>query len=177
MQSPFFACGDDLRELLADVESRCPLKYTILDSRARGGATVFDRGDLIPHLGIATGDQSVSPVAYLVSDANEVPIARRTGASEGFDQLMNPNTVEFRPGGEWANRTLISGRVATASDSEMSAKLMKLFRAAIKRRFTRVNAFAVGPRALALLDQGWRLTCAVQSPPLYDLHRLPSGNG
>ena len=49
---------------------------------------------------------------------------------------------------------------------------MRKYRAVIKRRFTRINAFWVGPLALQGFRAGWRLTGAEQSPPEYDLGEI-----
>jgi hypothetical protein len=46
---------------------------------------------------------------------------------------------------------------------------MKRFYTAIRKRFTKVRAFWVGPEALALLHAGKRLTAATQCPPEFDL--------
>jgi hypothetical protein len=43
------------------------------------------------------------------------------------------------------------------------------FQAAVKKTFSKVKAFSVGPRSRALLEGGKRLTRAVQSPREFDL--------
>jgi hypothetical protein len=46
---------------------------------------------------------------------------------------------------------------------------MKRIQAAVKKTFSKVKAFYVGPKALALLENGKRLAGAVQSPREFDL--------
>jgi hypothetical protein len=46
---------------------------------------------------------------------------------------------------------------------------MKRFNSAVKKTFTKVKAFYVGPKALELLERGMRLTISAQSPREFDL--------
>lgn len=64
---------------------------------------------------------------------------------------------------------IIAGRIATISDSAASQALMRLSTSLIKKYFTRVRAYWVGPEALKQLRDGKRLSMAEQSPALYDL--------
>ena len=86
-----------------------------------------------------------------------------------IDQLKNPDTITFSPGGLWNNDILLHGRVATASQSKSSQALMKRFKAALQKTFVKVKAFYVGPQALMLLKNGQRLTVSAQSPREFDL--------
>ena len=90
-----------------------------------------------------------------------------------MDQLANPDTVTLTPGGVWTQDIVLYGRVATASDSKASQELMRRFACAIKKQFTKIRAFYVGPKARELLDKGKRLTIAAQSPRDFDLVREP----
>jgi hypothetical protein len=86
-----------------------------------------------------------------------------------IDQLVNPDSVGFTPGGVWDGDTLLRGRVATASDSHESQALMKRFHTAIRKTFTKVKSFYLGPRALLLFQDGKRFTASARSPREYDL--------
>jgi hypothetical protein len=90
---------------------------------------------------------------------------------ERFDvyQNMNPDSIHLVLGGEWTDGAIISGSIATISKSPISQALMRSAHSAVKKHFTRVRAFWVGPEALIALRSGRRLTCAVQSPPEFDL--------
>jgi hypothetical protein len=50
---------------------------------------------------------------------------------------------------------------------------MKRFNAEIRKEFSKVKAFWVGPNALTLLNAGKRLTDASQSPREFDLTTTP----
>src|SRR5262249_1559815 len=103
-------------------------------------------------------------------------VAREIRLTDGsirfcVDQLSNPDSVTFISGGIWSDDIVLHGRVATASDTEASQQLMKRFAAVFRKKFSKIKAFWVGPRAMALLDAGRRLTISVQSPREFDLVR------
>lgn len=86
-----------------------------------------------------------------------------------IDQLANPDSVTFTAGGKWDNDVLLHGRIATASDSDISKELMKLFNLVIRKQFKKVGAYWVGPAAYVFLEAGWRLTLSAHSPRDFDL--------
>jgi len=88
-----------------------------------------------------------------------------------FDQLLNPESVTFSPGGFWGENILLHGRFATVSTATFSLELMKLLGAAVRKRFGKIKAFYVGEEAMKMLDNGTRLTIAAQSPRTLDLSR------
>ncbi len=174
----FFALREDLLALLELVESKGPLKYALTGNFAKdelkAGVSVFDAGAKIPNLGKAAGDSSTICDAYLVCDG-ETPInLRHLDAVDDsgrvcLDQLAITDSVVFLPGGAWDGSVVIQGHVGTASDSQLSQALMKRFQAAIKKSFTKVKAFYVGPNAMTRLEKGERLTNSARSPREYDL--------
>lgn len=174
----FFALKDDILPVLESVESKGALQYARIGNYRQdeisGGASIVDRGADIPNLGHATADSTASCESFLVS-VQGTPIELRAvqGAGVGgrvcIDQLANADSVTFTPGGILNNEIVLHGRIATASDSNVSHILMKQFNAAIKTAFTKVKAFYVGPKALELLQRGTRLTISAQSPREFDL--------
>jgi hypothetical protein len=158
------------------VESKGPLKYTpmwnFLRSEIEEGIHVFDTGAEIPNLGKASADSSVGCEAFLVCE-RETPIHLRTAGRNVerlcVDQLANPDSVVFNPGGIWNEDVVLEGLIGTAYESKISQALMKRFHNAINKIFTKVKGYYVGPKALTLLEEGKRLTSAVQSPPQGDL--------
>ncbi len=172
----FFALKEDLLPVLELVDSKGPLKYTptgnYLKSEIEEGMRVFDTGAEIPSLGKASADSTVGCDTFLVCE-RATPINLRTAGRNGervcVDQLINPDSVGFTPGGLWNEDVVLYGRIATASESQVSQALMKRFQVAIRKTFARVQYYYVGPKALALLEGGKRLTAAVQSPREFDL--------
>jgi hypothetical protein len=129
-----------------------------------------------PGLGLAPTGNTVLEPTYLVA-ARALPIEvrpveqRKGGVKYAVDQAVNPRTIAFHPGGVFEEGCLISGVVSTASPDPASLELMKVFIKELRKRFTKVNAFHVGPRALELLDKGWRLTPTARAPREVDLRR------
>jgi hypothetical protein len=173
----FFALKEDLLALLELVDSKGPLKYARVGNFPRreieNGISVFDTGAGIPNLGKATADSSAACESFLVCEReasiNLRTLQRGNGERVCIDQLANPDSVGFTPGGIWNEDVVLHGRIATASESQVSQALMKRFHAAIKRTFSKVKAFYVGPKALALLESGKRLTISAQSSREFDL--------
>jgi hypothetical protein len=164
--------------VLEAVERDGPLQYICTGNRLSADFETFLRGGDIPNLGRADHDSASSCEQFLVTPVT-LPITVETIDGSGgvrrycVDQSLNPNTVDFTPAGTWGDDFVLSGRVATIWDSNIAQELMKRFYAAIRKRFTKVRAFWVGPEALALLHAGKRLTAATQCPPEFDLRLGP----
>jgi hypothetical protein len=171
---PFYAMKEDLLPVLEAVESDGSVKYVRTGGQLlEPGLTIVDHGKDIPNLGKASSDTGNFCEKFLVckSELQIVPRSLRVRGEPRFfiDQLYNPNTVTFTPAGMWNQDILLAARVGTASDSQESLKLMKLFHSAIRRRFIKIKAYWVGHRALELLQNGKRLTDAAQAPSECDL--------
>jgi hypothetical protein len=173
----FYTLRDDILGLLERVEIRGMLKYTRTGhfpiSSANNALDIFDTGTSIPNLGRASAASAVGCESFLVTEPDAPIIFRNLKGRSidriSIDQLLNPDSVTFTPGGLWNEDVVLHGRVATASESQISQLLMRRFQEAIRQMFTKVRAFYVGPMALKLLEAGKRLTSAVQSPPEFDL--------
>src|SRR6266581_4394341 len=133
----------------------------------------FTAGAELPNLGKASSDSAINSDSFLVA-GRPVPIKmRRVKAAAGaerlyVDQLDNPDTVVLTPGGIWGTDIVLHGRVTTVSESGASQELMKEFHGTFRRRFTKIKAFFVGPKAVVLLEAGKRLTISAQSPRDFD---------
>lgn len=170
----FFALKDDILPVLAAVEDEAPLKYVRTGNFTVPAYDCYTSGAEIPRLGQASFASAVGCDKFLVTQ-RVVPIEVETlalsagGTRYLVDQLMNPDTVVFAPGGVWDNTILLYGGVTTVSDSVLAQHLMKRFSSAIKKRFSRVGPYLVGPQALCFLKEGNRLTLAAQTPREFDL--------
>ena len=172
-----FALTDDLLHILRGIETSIPVKYTRAGRISGPSPEVWKSGDELPGLGKASGDQAAACDGFLIVDKNSpvrVESKRMLNGAARFDvyQSGNPDSVELRPGGQWTDGTIISGSIATISESQVSQALMKSAHSAVRRHFTRVRAFWVGPEALVALRSGKRLTIAAQSPPEFDLREV-----
>jgi hypothetical protein len=170
----FFALKGDLLLVLGELEAKRQVKYVQggrLDGPRPG---IWYSATELPKLGQATRDQQAGCDDFLIVDrVADVYIDKMTifSGDEVFDVHNggNPDSIQFLPAGEWTNGAIICGRFATLHKTPASQALMRAVRSRIKKHFTRVCAYWVGPEALAAFRAGRRLTMAIQSPPEYDL--------
>jgi len=170
----FYATREDLVPAIHAIEDRTAFRYALMGMHTMLTFPQFTSALEIPSLGEATGDQEATCDRYLVVP-REAPIAVREvqlnsgGVRYAVDQLVNPNSIVFQPGGLRNDRVIISGGVTTTGQTEISKSIFRLFARWIKKGFEKRMAFYVGPAAMRLKTDGFRLTMGVQSPPLYDL--------
>jgi hypothetical protein len=170
----FFATRVDLLNVLPLVERDGAVKYVRMGiwpaADVASAMKEFASGIAIPTLGMATADSSNACDAFLVTDVTTSIIPRvLPGGRVCIDQLANPDSIEFKPGGVWNDGVLLNGRVATASETPASQALMRRFHRVIKSAFSRIKAFYVGPNACAFLESGNRLSISVHSPSNLDV--------
>jgi hypothetical protein len=173
-QLQFYAAEGDLLPVLQAVESHGALKYIRFGNSTSRHVQAFSAGSELPNLGKATSESAISSESFLVCQCELDVVVDQFVNDHGvarccIDQLANPDTVTLTPGGVWSQDVVLYGRVATASESKTSQELMRRFAGAIKKQFTKIKAFYVGPKARELLEAGKRLTIAAQSPREFDL--------
>jgi len=174
MQRHFYAFAEDCALLLSEFETRQMVRYHRAGNFTSRPGKPFQTWSDLPDIGVAHGDSSNACPNYLISPVGSEPVVRTMG---GFlkkrrflvDQLVNPETVTLNLGGVWRDEALLSGRVACAHSNPVSTQLIRSFDAGFRKHFVKVKAYWVGPQALAYLNQGGRLTAAIQCPADYDL--------
>jgi hypothetical protein len=170
----FFALKADLFVILNEVESKRPLRFTLIQDSVTPRVQEWFRGTHIPELGQAYGEQAALCHMFLLTDWQSPVFAFPHQLMNGetrfvVDQSSNPDSVVMNPAGKWKSDIVIAGSFATISDSSVSQALMGLLNRTIRNHFTRIKAFWVGPEAMIGFRQGYRLTVAEQSPPEFDL--------
>jgi len=186
----FYATRDDLIDITKRVESTLSIRYVRFGHVSKLPPESFDSAARIPNLGKATQESGTACEKFLICDSHLTIRSRQLGkaADEGversyrknvkavvgverftIDQLYNPDTIIFNPGGIWKEKILLQGDLGVAHNTKVSKELMKHFKAAIKSTFIRVRAYWVGPQALKFLKSGKRLTPAEQCSPELDL--------
>jgi len=170
----FYAALDDVLGVLQAVERVQLLQYVQMGFSDTRKGVRFDSAADLPHLGMADHGSGISCESYLVTTRSVKIRERGIALDDGrhvfaLDQLLNPDTVTLTPAGLWGNECVLSGRVATVSDTPLAQKLMRQFDSAFKKSFVRIKAYRVGPQALAFHKDGRRLTSSDQSPRDFDL--------
>lgn len=175
-QLSFFATKADLESLLRTLESKRRLQFVaagLLDSPSVEPMQSLLAAHNLGHMDVGDANQAAG---YLVA-SREISIEvrpvpqQRGGVKYAVDQLANPATIAFRPGGSFGEMCLIAGQVGTASDNPSSLELFQVVSKEIRHRFAKIKSFYVGKEAGELLDKGWRLTANAKSPTVYDLKR------
>jgi hypothetical protein len=170
----FFGTADDLLTVVCAVEARRPLKYVAFGSRESAQEVSFPSVTELVDFGVARLGDSNQEAGFLVTDRHMSVVPReirqrRGGRRFAFDQLANPWTVVFRPGGLFSSTALVGGEISTSSSHEISKALFQALSKELKCRFKKVKSFLVGVEAEKLSRQGVRLTTSIKSPETYDL--------
>lgn len=159
----FFATKEDLESVFAAVEAKRPLKYVRAGMSDQPTRPELTSGTEIPNLGFApSGFQMLEPF-WLITDRDttidvEVVPQRRGGVRYCVDNRRQPEAVLMWTGGIYQDSCVINGEIRTGAINPGSMALLNLFVREIRRRFSRIKAFYVGPEAERLLDAGYRLT-------------------
>jgi hypothetical protein len=168
----FYATGFDLGSVLAEVEAKQPLQYTLMG--------LFSESDLRTYFSYSDIDEfghAPNPVAnpsYLVArrgvEISSIGVPQKEGGVLfSVDQRSNPDTLVLRPGGRHGNEVILCGMIGTVSSTPISKQLYKDVVAEFRKSFRKQRQFLVGHEASEVWTTGVRLTVGALSPPQFDL--------
>lgn len=169
----FFATLRDIEQNVKALESAHPFQYV----RHR----LSDSAECVPYhsilnlaaLGECKSGSTVNADRYLILKPDlsvhmeQVP-QRRGGVLYAVDQIQNPSAAFLALGGIFHSNCLIAWELMATSDPR-SHETFRVFRRILFGGFRKVKYALVGPEALDLYQQGWRLTQDAGRNPLYDL--------
>lgn len=176
MRLDFFAAGSDLLPAVEAFEANHAVHYLLQGMFDAAATDQYLSAASIPNLGMAAFGHRGVEKTYLVIDRNtqatfrEVP-QRRGAARHSLDLMTNPTGFSFQPSGAFAGQFVIDGYIGTATGNPASGDLCKALAREIRKRFTKIHDYYVGPEALRLMESGWRLTFSTQTPVEFDLRR------
>ena len=172
----FFLIFQDWEEILNEIEATANIQYYLtglLDSKE---VPKYKSMLTYPELGLASDGDWNRVDSFLVLKKSTRLMVRDVqqkagGTKYAVDQLINPQSIEFKPSGIYkeTDNVIVAGRVATVSQQNDSNELYKLFTEKIKKKCKRIGAFYVGKHAEKKLKEGWRLVTMVESSKEYDL--------
>jgi hypothetical protein len=170
----FYATRPDLLLGLQAVESEGKLQYILTGMFSSSTPTVYFSAADIPDLGMARWGSAVAEAKHLVAEAGvEIYVERvpqnRGGILYCISLTANPTGFVFRPAGRFGDKIIIRGSVGAAMGHPKSLADCKRFWQTLHKGFKKVEDCYVGPEAYRLLEQGWRLTADIHSPPEFDL--------
>lgn len=173
----FFCCKDDLLFIMQNIEKSVKLKY------AAGGmyssindvklyTTLLDYEDL----GIHRSGEHQDGFFLVVEATSEITFeeCRLFDGSIRYavNQLKNPDSIIFHPGGLYKDKFLVHGQVSTIGTGSNARTLMKIFQKEIKRQCPKRSGgfYYYSEGVEHLYNNGVRLiTISVKSPTEYDL--------
>lgn len=176
MRLDFFAAGSDLIPAIKDFEKTFPVQYLVEGVFEQAVSQHFDCCEEISNIGFAEFGHRDVEKTYLVIDKHvavnfrEIQL-KNGGISYSLDLMTNPTGISFRPSGIFGGNYVIDGFIGTATKNKLSERMFKNFSSQIKSKFVRIHNYFVGPKALELMDDGWRLTYSTQTPFEFDLKR------
>lgn len=172
-QLELFCSRKDLALVLSEVEEHTRLLFAPAGLSSSPEITAFTGcHDVLQYV----SSSPTKALAFLVVPTGRALAVRDVPQKDGgtrysIDQLANPTSIVLRPGHVWDERTLVAGQIGTASSDANSLRLLATFKDAVRKHFTRVKSYWVGPEAGTILDSGGRLLPTEKSPPEYDLRR------
>ena len=171
----FFATEDDLVEVLEAVASKNSFQFIRTDNIKNKVPWTYKSVTSIKDISLTEFGDHVRGKNYLLIHSMKEPNTRQVEQSKGgvkyfLDQLSNPESVEFRPGGIFGDfECIIDGQIGTVTDNEWSTELYKALLTEFKKQFTKIRSFYVGKNAKDKMDEGVRLTTNAKAPSDYDL--------
>ena len=172
----FFCCKNDLLLMIQNIEKSLDVKY------AAGGVyssindvqiytTLLEYADLGTH---KSGEHQDGYFLVVETPSGiSLDEFRLVNGSIRYaiDQLKNPDSIIFHPGGIYKDRFLVHGQVSTIGTCYNAQRLIKVFQKEIKRQCPKKNGvFYYSEEVKHLYDNGVRLiTISTKSPIEYDL--------
>jgi hypothetical protein len=171
---PIFATPGDLAKLLSAAESKMAIAFYDAGLVEKTTADKSLSSDEVVRACAASGKEFrhflVVPVGTIIN-VEEIP-QRKGGMHYSVgDQRLNPRSIRIAPGGMVNPMMLLKGQIDTISDTPESLALHGTFAKVVRKQFTKVQEYWVGPEAIQILDGGGRLAITDKSPPEYDLKR------
>jgi hypothetical protein len=122
-------------------------------------------------------ENPLSKDIFLIARSRDILVSYKVRQSDGsilysIDQLGNPKSLSMMLGRQFQEKSsLLSSQVGTCSSNRDSLYLYKIFEGTIFQHFTKVKSYYLGPEALSLFNQGFRLCCTLKASKIYDLVR------
>lgn len=151
-----FATRLDYEPVIRAVEARHDLNYVLLGLFTSNEIVAVSSALNLVDLGVAFGSDAVHENHYMVLPADKEVVVRavpqRSGGTRyAVDLLANPSAFDFQPGGLVNGLNLVSGSLGVVSSEAKASAYYCSFIREIKRHFTYINGYWVGPDAVHYL--------------------------
>lgn len=169
-----FATRRDLELGSIAIERQQELQYVDCSAAESASPIRYDSLLDLPDLGVNRTGNHLLPAFLVMPRKARVHVQsvpqRKGGVRYVVDQLGNPGSIVFQPGGMFEAKCLVAGHIGTIHDDPGARQLFRTFSAVVTKGFKKVRSYWVGPEALSLLHSGFRLVAmGPDEPPEYDL--------
>jgi len=168
----------DALGFLEELEIGRRLWYVMEGSFNTPETPIYNAARSIDGLGTADHPVQVACTRYMVYDQAVQVIRRELPRPSGgvryiVDPWKNAPSVHFTSGGLFGGKCVIGGLIEVVSTDKAVVQLFRTFAKVIKQRYSLVHdrseAYFIGPEAMRLSRDGWRLTESATSSPELDL--------
>ena len=154
--------SDDYRYLLHRLREIGPLQFAESLSRLNDRLLVADDPTLLMKFlrkrhPEASSTFLVLPQAIRLNTAL-IEMEGRIGTKEKASQVLNPDAVLIKLGGELSGGILVCSKVNTTGETKIARETYAALKKLVKSASTHVNGSFVLPGAVRKLQAGWRLT-------------------
>jgi hypothetical protein len=170
----FFADADDLKPVVKEFEANNSVTYAQTGLQDDKNPVTHESLLALPDLGsVSHGDWNHTKSFLVMQKGDTVKVRevpqRAGGTKYAIDQMLNANSIVFKPSGIFKDQILVAGSAGTVSQDAFSVKSFTAISKLIKKSFKKIGTFYVGPNAKQKLSAGWRLVTLDKSPKEYDL--------
>lgn len=170
----FFATRKDLDPGIRSIEAKSRLRYVLMGSFDSPEIVSYQSALDLPDIGFSIHGDQAHERSYLVMHDDEEVVERQVPQKRGgtryfVDQMLNPDSLMFRPCGIFTNIAIIRGEISTLGGTQAALDLYNDFSKTLVTGFKKVKSYYLGPEALKLAQGRIRLTHAVHVPSEYDL--------
>lgn len=167
----FFATGNDLFELLKEINKSMPIEFVKSGSYNSKQDIVKRIVSELANISTNTSGEHQSN-AYLVVPAGTHINYKTVNLAAGGTcyhvyQSENSSSISLWPGGFYDRETLIVGHFDTLFNTLESQQVYQSFSRFFKKRCTKIRGYYFGKEALEISKTTRLVTISVKSPPEY----------
>jgi hypothetical protein len=160
-----FATANDLSQLVSSVCRELKVHFVLCGMFDSDTPVVFE-----------SFDQHRDMQQYLVLEPERQLKVRQVTQKDGsikfaVDQLANPKSVAVSCGGFASEKLLVAGQIGYSSNDPDAADMFFAFDQEVRKKFSKIKAYWVGPEAERLLDSGVNLAATARGSSEYYLKR------
>lgn len=170
----FFLTKEDLISIMRSVQASEPVYYVETGNFASNDIKRYDSLEEYEDIGINKFGRQCSEGFLVLKQHDKLTlreVLQRDGSIRYFvDQLENQDSIILYPSGVYAKEYFICGQIGTASTTETSIKLFKLFEKYIKKQCKmKIGRYYISESAKEMYGGRRFITISVKEDVAYDI--------